>query len=301
MYLADCMPLNHVNITGIKLRVKNSVMLHALTLNFLSFYLCKSYSLMYFKGVFFSYLALTFMLKVQNASNQAMELGKHMYFYKNTLPYCKNVTERNAKVCSFFPQLKRMQTCTTKGEGRGNEQTNRKTIWFYKFQKGTKYAMVYSYSSSSLSLSPFGLRKIHSSSTWTSEVRSDSWEICCGTRGGDDTQPCAPMTLLPVSTPEAETKRRYSIRDSCLLWMKVCHLAGTEFSGGGASVVSLPSRGKHKPLNMRFSFTNTYSTSFEGNTYFPTILSIVSCLNRFSSTNPVKCQHKLLFFSFFFF
>lgn len=56
------------------------------------------------------------MLKVQNASNQAMEVGKHMYFYKNTLLYCKNVTERNTKVCSFFPQLKRMQTCTITGE-----------------------------------------------------------------------------------------------------------------------------------------------------------------------------------------
>lgn len=96
-------------------------MLHALTLNFLSFYLCKSHTLIYFKGVFvllfvffFSFLALTFILKVQNANIQAMEIGKQMYFYKNMLLYSKNVTEG----LSFFSQVKRMQAYTITGEGK---------------------------------------------------------------------------------------------------------------------------------------------------------------------------------------
>lgn len=111
-------------------------------LNFLSFYLCRSYSIIYFKGwhEFFSFLTLTLVLQVQSASNRAMEVAKHMYFYKNTLVYCKNVTKKDHKGLFFFLQLKRMPIGTIKGEGRGKEhkQTNRKTICFYTFQKGTK-------------------------------------------------------------------------------------------------------------------------------------------------------------------
>jgi len=81
-------------------------MLYALTLNFLSFYLCKSYSLTYFIESIFLFLALTFILTVQNANNQTMEVGKQKYFYKNMLLCSENVTGKNTKVALFFPSEK---------------------------------------------------------------------------------------------------------------------------------------------------------------------------------------------------
>lgn len=73
-------------------------------LNFLSFYLCKSYSIIYFKGwcEVFLFLTLTSVLQVQSASNRAMEVAKHMYFYKNTLVYCTNVTKKGPQRFILF-------------------------------------------------------------------------------------------------------------------------------------------------------------------------------------------------------